>query len=115
MWENFSQLSEMGLPSPFLEDGSIATVEKITEKIKEKEQDPTIFQSFGHPPTMVDIESVIHPLAQLLFYCEAGASLFEVLPYKETLNLGGVQENLWNIEKPSKDEWPPLQETLSKL
>lgn len=72
----------MDLPSPFLEDGSIATTKHIAEIIEEKEQEPTAFQSFSHPPTVIDIEGVIHPLAQLLFHCEVGAGLPEVLPYK---------------------------------
>lgn len=105
----------MGLPSLFLEDKSIATTEQIAERIEEKEQDPTTFQSFSHPPTTTDIEDVIHLLAQLLFHCEVGAGLPKVPPCKEMLDLGGAQENLRNIARPSEDDWPPLQVALYSL
>lgn len=63
MRESFSKLNKLGLPSPFLEDGSIAMAEQIAERIEEKESDPNAFKDFSHPPTTTDIEGVIHPLA----------------------------------------------------
>lgn len=90
MRENFSQLSEMGLPSSFLEDGLITTAKHIIERIEEKKQDPNSFHSFSHPPTTIDIAGVIHLLVQLLFNCKAGAGLLQTLPYKEASDLGGA-------------------------
>lgn len=77
---------------------------KIAKRIEEKEQDPNAFQSFNDPPTATNIEGFIHPLAQLLFHCETRVGLLETLSYKETLDLGGAQENFLNIAKPSKDD-----------
>lgn len=102
MRENFSWIIEMGMPSSFLEDESVNTVEQIAEKIEEKEQDPTAFKSFSQPPTVVDIECVIHPIAWLLLQCESGASLPKVLPYKEMLNLSEAQENIPDVLRPSE-------------
>lgn len=108
MRENFSQLTEMGLVSLFLEDGSIITAEQIATKIEEKEKDPISFLSFIQPPIAIDIDGVIHLVTQLLFHCELGDSLPKVFPYKEMLDLGGVHENLCNVLRLSKDDWLPL-------
>lgn len=62
----------MDMLSPFLDDESIATIEKIAGKIEEKEKDPTIFQSFIQPPITKDIEGVIYLIAWLIFHCELG-------------------------------------------
>lgn len=105
---SFSELSRMGLLSPFLEDDSIATAEQIVERIKEKENNPEAFKDSSDPSTETDIEGVIHPLAQLLFHCEVGVGLPNALPHKETIHLSGAQENFCNMVKPSEDEWSPL-------
>lgn len=106
---SFTSLNGMGLPSLFLEDGSIATAEQITERIEEKEDDLEAFGNFSDPPMVTNIEGVIHLLSQLLFHFEAGVGLPNVLPYKETIDLSGAQENFHNMVKLSKDEWLPYK------
>lgn len=87
---SFLELSKMGLPSPFLEDGSISTAEQIVEKIEEKENDQEAFKDFSHPPMVTEIEGVIHLLAQLLFHCEVWVGLPNALPHKEIIDLSGA-------------------------
>lgn len=65
---SFTKLGRMGLPSPFFEDGSIATTTHIAEVIEQKENDLKAFREFNSSPTVADIEAVIHPLSKLLFY-----------------------------------------------
>lgn len=115
IWGSFSELGRMGFPSPFLEDGSIATTIQIVEVIKQKENNLEAFREFSSSPTTTNIEVVIHPLSQLLFHIQAGVGLFNVLPQKEAIDLRGAQENLHSITKPSENEWSPLQAALSKL
>lgn len=108
MQENLSQLAELGFPSPFHGDGSIATVKQIVERVEKKEQDLATFQDFSHPPNTIYIEGFIHPFAKLFFHCEVGTNLPKVLPYKEMLDLKEAQENLYNLSRPFEEDWVPL-------
>lgn len=112
---SFFELNGMGFPSPFLEDDSISMTKQIVERIEEKENDLKAFKDFSDPPTTTNIKGVIHPLAQLLFHCEAGAGLHNVLPHKETIDLSREHENLHNMVKPFEDEWSHLQMALFNL
>lgn len=61
--ESFFELGKLGLPSPFLEDDSIATTAQIVEVIEQKENDSEVFNELGSSPTVANIEAIIHPLS----------------------------------------------------
>lgn len=111
----FEYFLQIGLPASFFADGYTATKEQMTQLLEQYQQDQTFLQVLGNSPTTVDVEYVIHPLAQLTFSLEQAFRLMGNFLFRKIFQLDQAFAFLHTQTHPSVEEWDPLQKVLSQL